>query len=90
MPLIGFDTIIHTTIMLKICTPLPLMYSIMAFMGIALAGAMAASHAFDTWIDEVSGRLSSSFLFLSFLDTDWSVSIHRSELHHAPWRQRIQ
>ncbi len=43
-----------TIMMLKICRLLPDMYIITAFMGSALAGAMAISHAFFTFKVSVS------------------------------------
>lgn len=43
--LMGLVSSMPTTIILKICTPEPDMYSIKAFMGTDLAGAKATSHA---------------------------------------------
>lgn len=50
----GLVRSIPTTIMLNICTPLPDMYSIKAFMGTDLAGAIATSHAFFCFRDSTS------------------------------------
>lgn len=47
----------NTIIMLKICRLLPDMYIITAFMGSALAGAMAISHAFLTFSVSVSSTV---------------------------------
>ena len=55
--LIGLVSSIPTTIMLKIWTPLPDMYSMNAFMGTDLAGAMATSHAFFCRRDAMSAAL---------------------------------
>jgi len=52
--LIGPVKSIPTTIMLKIWTPLPDMYSIKAFIGTDLAGAIATSHAFFCLSDSTS------------------------------------
>lgn len=46
MPVIGFLNSIKTIIMLNICSVLPDMYIIIAFMGRALAGARASSQDF--------------------------------------------
>lgn len=45
-PWIGFLKSMKTIMMLKICSELPDMYIMMAFIGSALAGASASSHAF--------------------------------------------
>lgn len=46
MPVMGFLNSIKTIMMLNICSVLPDMYIIIAFMGSALAGARASSHDF--------------------------------------------
>ena len=54
MPLIGFVKSIHTIMMLKICSELPDMYIMMAFIGSCLAGASASSQAFFSFSVSVS------------------------------------
>ena len=46
MPVMGFLNNMNTIIMLNICSVLPDMYIMIAFMGRALAGARAISHDF--------------------------------------------
>lgn len=46
MPVIGFLNNMNTIMMLKICSVLPDMYIMIAFMGNALAGARAISQDF--------------------------------------------
>ena len=46
MPVIGFLNSMKTIMMLNICSELPDMYIMIAFMGKALAGARASSHDF--------------------------------------------
>lgn len=54
MPVMGFLNSINTIIMLKICSVLPDMYIMIAFMGRALAGARASSQDFFSFSVSVS------------------------------------
>ena len=61
----GFLKSINTIIMLKICSELPDMYIMMAFMGICLAGARATSQDFLSLrvsVSEVDGVEGERFL----------------------------
>ena len=54
MPCMGFLNSIKTIMMLKICSVLPDMYIMIAFMGICLAGARAISQDFLSFSTSVS------------------------------------
>ena len=54
MPVMGFLNNMKTIMMLKICSVLPDMYIMIAFMGNALAGARASSQDFFSFRVSVS------------------------------------
>ena len=54
MPVMGFLNNMKTIMMLNICSELPDMYIMIAFMGKALAGARASSHDFFSFRVSVS------------------------------------
>ena len=64
----GLVRSIPTTIMLKICTPLPDMYSMNAFMGTDLAGAIATSHAFFCFRDSTSAGVGPARVVAALLE----------------------
>ena len=91
IPLSGFVIIIATTIILKICTPLPLIHIIIKFIGNVFVGDRASSHALDCWIPDVSNELSflvtSPSCFVKLCSKRLFDMYHES---HKPWDPSIR